>query len=149
MTTSTFIRIVQFTMLAGALYDFAFALPIMLAPASLAASLGLAMPDQEIYLRFIGVFLLGLPVFYLMPVLHPGRYFGNVVAAAFLRLMGGLFLVAAVFLFGQARPLLLLAAADLAFAGVHYLSLVPFAGIPVWRLTGVDVSPRRPASGGF
>jgi hypothetical protein len=142
MTTSTFLGILRSLMLAGAAYDVVFAIPILAAPAPLASLLGLPMPEQEIYLRFTGVFLLGLALFYLMPVLHPGRYLGNVVAAAFLRSLGGCFLLGAVLLFEQPRPFLILGAADLAFAALHYLSLVPFAGLRVWRITGADLAPR-------
>jgi len=143
VTTEMFLRIVRVTMLAGALYDAAFALPILVAPESLARLLGLPMPDQEIYLRFTSVFLLGLAVFYLMPVLHPGRYLGNVVAAGVVRALGAVFLVTAVVQYHQPRPFLLLGAGDLLLAGLHYLSLVPFAGLRVWRLTGTDLAPRR------
>jgi len=142
VTTDHFLKLVRYAMLAGALYDLAFAFPILLAPGWLAGILGLAMPQQEIYLRFTSVFLFSVPVFYLMPFLHPGRYFGNVVAAAVLRSAGGIFMVAAVVLYGQPRPFLLLGAADLGFAALHYLSLVPFGGLKVWRLTGADLSPR-------
>src|SRR5262249_3447741 len=115
VTTSTFLNALRAIMAAGAIYDVAFALPILIAPEPLAGLLGLPMPAQEIYLRFTAVFLFGLAVFYLMPVVHPGRYLGNVVAAAFLRLIGGIFLVAAVLAYGQPRPFLLLGASDLAF----------------------------------
>lgn len=148
MTTDLFLRIVRVTMLAGAIYDVAFALPILLAPGWLAGLLGLPMPDQEIYLRFTSVFLFGLAFFYLMPVIHPGRYLGNVVAAAAVRLLGGVFMAAAVLSYHQPRPFLLLAAVDLALAGLHYLSLVPFAGLRVWRITGADLGRRRPGRGG-
>ncbi|MBI3447990.1 MAG: hypothetical protein HY049_03595 [Acidobacteria bacterium] len=148
MNTGTFVWIVRATMLAGALYDLFFAICILAAPAALAGALGLEMPQQQIYLRFLGVFLAGVPAFYLMPVLHPGRYLGNVVAAALLRALGGVFLVVAVLGYGEPKAFLVLAAADLAFAAVHYLSLVPFAGLAVWKLTGVDLSPRGAATGG-
>ena len=142
MTTETFLRIVRVTMLAGAAYDVAFALPILVAPEPLAGLLGLPMPDQEIYLRFSSVFLLGLAYFYMMPVLHAGRYLGNVVGAALIRFLGAAFLVTAVLLYHQPRALLLLGTGDLLFAGLHYLSLVPFTGLRVWRLTGADLGSR-------
>jgi len=148
MTTELFLRIVRYSMLAGAAYDLAFAFPILVAPAPLASLLGVPMPDQEIYLRFLGVFLFGVALFYLMPVLHPGRYFGNVVAAAALRAAGGVFMLVAVIAYDQPRPLLLLGALDMAFAGLHYMSLVPFSGLRVWRLNGADLSARRDRSGG-
>jgi hypothetical protein len=143
VTTGTFLKIVRVTMLMGAVYDLAFALPILVAPERLAALLGLPMPEQEIYLRFSSVFLAGLAVFYLMPVLHPGRYLGNVVAAWVVRTLGAVFLATAVLQYHQPRPFLLLGAGDLLLAGLHYLSLVPFAGLRVWRLTGADLAPRR------
>jgi len=148
MNTGTFVRIVRATMLAGAAYDLVLAAFVLASPATLAGLLGLEMPGQQIYLRLLGVFLAGVPAFYLMPVLHPGRYFGNVVAASLLRALGGAFLVIAVLGYGEPKPFLLLAAIDLAFAAAHYLSLVPFAGLAVWRLTGVDLSPRGAATGG-
>jgi hypothetical protein len=147
VNTELFLRVVRGSMLAGAAYDLAFAFPILLAPARLSGVIGLPMPDQEIYLRFTGVFLLGAAGFYLLPVLHPGRYLGNVVVAAALRAAGGLFLIEAVIAYDQPRPLLVLGALDLTFAGVHYLSLVPFSGFKVWRLAGADLSPRRVPTG--
>jgi hypothetical protein len=147
VTTDLFVAIVRYTMLAGALYDLLFAVPMLAAPGWAAGILSLPMPDQEIYLRFTAVFLFGLALFYLLPVLHPGRYLGNVAAAAALRAMGGVFMVAAVLAYDQPRPFLLLGAVDLAFAGLHYLSLVPFAGLKVWRIAGADISARRSGRG--
>ena len=142
--TDLFIGIVRYTMLAGALYDLAFAVPILAFPEGIAPILGLPLPDQQIYLRFLAVFLVALAIFYLLPVLHPGRYLGNVAAAAATRAMGGLYMIAAVAFFAQPRPFLLLGAGDLAFGLLHYLSLLPFAGPRVWRIAGADLTPRRP-----
>lgn len=147
MSTDLFVAIVRYTMLAGAIYDVAFAIPILLAPEWLSRIIALPMPEQEIYLRFLGIFLLGLTLFYLMPVLHPGRYFGNVAAAAATRALGGLFMAVAVLRYGQPRPFLILAAGDLGWAAIHYLSLVPFAGWKVWQVAGLDVSARRRTAG--
>jgi len=147
MNTGHFLSAVRITMLAGAVYDAAVAAAILAAPEALAGLLRLPMPAEQIFLRFIGVFLLALALFYLLPVLHPGRYLGNVVVAAAARAMGGIFLVAAVAGFDQPRPYLLLGAIDLGFAGIHYLSLVPFNGFKVWQLAGADLAPRGPAGG--
>ncbi len=145
MTTDLFIAFIRVTMLAGAVYDAAFAVPILVAPERLAPLLGLAMPAQEIYLRFTSVFLLGFALFYLLPAAYPGRYLGNVAAAVAIRALGGIFMVVAVAAYDQPRPFLILGVIDLAFAAVHYVSLVPFAGPRIWRLAGADLAPRPPA----
>jgi len=146
LNTGHFLAAVRYTMLAGALYDLAVAVPLLAAPELLARILGTPMPAEEIHLRFIGIFLIALAIFYLLPVIHPGRYLGNVAAAAAARTMGAVFLIAAVAGYGQPRAYLLLGAIDLAFGGVHYLSLVPFSGFKVWQVAGADITPRgRPA----
>jgi hypothetical protein len=142
MRTHHFLAFIRFTMLAGALYDAALAIPVMVAPGSLARILGLPMPDTEIHLRFLGVFLLILSLYYLAPVLYPGRYLGNVAIAALGRAMGAAFLIFAVLQYDQPRPYLLLGMVDLVFGMVHYISLLPFSGFAVWRIAGMDLSYR-------
>ena len=145
VNTDRFITIIRWTMLAGALYDLLFAVPILAAPGAVAPVLRIPMPEQEVYLRFLGVFLAGLAIFYLLPVVRPGRYLGNVAAAAVTRAMGGVYMLAAVLLYGQARAFLLLGAGDLFFAVLHVLTLLPFTGLRVWTAAGLDLAPRRPA----
>lgn len=147
MNTGHFLAAVRYTMLAGAVYDAAVAIAILAAPELLARILDLPMPAEQIFLRFIGVFLLALALFYMLPVLHAGRYLGNVVVAAAARTMGGIFLIAAVAGFGEPRAYLLLGAIDLGFGGIHYLSLVPFNGFKVWQLAGADLAPRGRSGG--
>ena len=95
VNTALFLAIIRYGMLAGALYDAAFAIPILAAPDFLAGRLGLPMPDQQIHLRFLGIFLLVTSLFYMMPVLYPGKYLGNVAVAVLGRAMGAAFLMAA------------------------------------------------------
>ena len=147
MNTGTSITIVRCTMLAGAVYDALFAVPILVAPAWLSGLIAVPLPREEIYLRFVGVFLLGLALFYLLPVIHPGRYLGNVAAAAAVRAAGGAFMLVGVLGFAQPRPFLLLAAGDLFFAVLHYMSLVPLSGWKIWRLAGAEIESRRPDRG--
>ena len=147
MTTGTSIAVVRCTMLAGAIYDALFAVPILVAPAWLSGLIAVSVPQEEIYLRFIGVFLLGLALFYLLPVIHAGRYLGNVAAAVAVRTAGGAFMLVAVLGFAQPRPFILLAAGDLFFAVLHYLSLVPLSGWKIWRLAGAEIASSRPNGG--
>jgi hypothetical protein len=142
------VAVVRYTMLAGAVYDLAFAVPILAAPGWLSEILHVPMPREEVYLRLLGIFLAALALFYLLPAIYPGRYLGNVAAAAAARALGALFLFAAVAAYGQPRPLLLLGAGDLAFAIVHYASLVPLAGPRVWRAAGSDLGARAPRAAG-
>ena len=138
---------VRRTMLAGAIYDILFAVPIATAPGWLSGMIGVPMPDQEVYLRFLGVFLLGLAGFYLQPVFNTGRYLGNVAVAAALRAAGGIFMFAGVLAYHQPRAFLLLGAGDLAFAVVHFLSLAPFTGWRFWRAASADSAPGAPSRG--
>ena len=115
--------LVAVSMLAGAAYDAAFGAVILAAPEDLAPVLGLPLPADQFYLRFIGVFLFGLAIVYALPARHPDRYRGVVTAAVVIRLMGCLYLTGAAVLFARPPVFLLLAAADGGFALLHAVGL--------------------------
>ena len=117
-------RRLRVSMAAGSLYDAIFAIINLFVPQWGAWFFEIQLPDQQVYLRFTGVFLLILALFYMLPVIHPGSYLGNVVVAILGRTAGAVFLLAAALLFAQPRAFLVLGAADFAFAAIHafYLS---------------------------
>lgn len=121
-------RQLRISLVAGSLYDAAFAVVNLLAPAACARLLGIALPEDEIYLRFTGVFLIILALFYMLPAIHPGRYLGNVTVAIIGRTLGAIFLFAAVMGWGRPSSFVLLGAGDLFFAALHAVLL--------WRAEG-------------
>ena len=116
--------ILQLSLVVGAVYDIAFGLGILLAPGTLAGVLGLPMPQDQLYLRFLSVFLFGLALYYLLPAVDPERFRPVVWVAVAVRAMGFLFMAAAWSLFSRPGIFLLLGAADLAFALAHGAGLL-------------------------
>ncbi len=106
-------------MAAGSLYDLAFAVVNLIIPALGSAVMSIPMPADEVYLRFIGVFLVILALFYMLPVIHPDRYLGVVSVAIVGRAMGAVFLFVAVAGFGQPAPFIALGLGDLFFSLLH------------------------------
>ena len=130
-------RRLRVTMAAGSLYDVAFAALTLIAPQWGAWFFDIPLPDQQVYLRFTGVFLLMLALFYMLPVIHPGRYLGNVVVAIVGRAAGGIFMMGAALAFDQARAFLLLGAGDMVFALLHLVFLSQAeGGNPLRHYTG-------------
>lgn len=107
------------TLIAGAVYDAAFGLPILFYPAPLARVLGIVLPKTEVFLRLNGIFLLILALFYLVTALDPDRHPGNVIVAILGRVMGGIFFCVYALGFGGGPVFLLLGCADLGFALIH------------------------------
>lgn len=121
-------RRLRISLIAGSLYDLTFAFINLAAPAIGAAFFEIPLPEQQVYLRFTGVFLIMLALFYMLPVIHPGRYLGNVVVAILGRGMGALFLIVAVTLYDQPRAFILLGMGDLVFAALHTVFLARAEG---------------------
>jgi len=115
-------------MAAGSLYDLAFAVVLLFLPGIGADFFGIPMPAEQIYLRFIGVFLAILALFYMLPVIQTGLYLGNVVVAILGRSAGALFMFVAVWVYGQPQAFALLGAGDLAFALLHLYFLARAEG---------------------
>ena len=69
------------SMLWAAIYDFLFAISILFFTAPAAALLRLELPEDLVYLRFNGIFLLMLGGMYLLPTWQPKRYRGVVAIA--------------------------------------------------------------------
>jgi hypothetical protein len=123
-------RRLRTSMAAGALYDLTFAVVNLAAPQVGSWFLEIPLPEQQVYLRFTGVFLFVLALFYMLPVIHPGQYLGNVVAAIVARTAGAVFLIGAVIWFGEPVAFLALGVVDLLFALLHLVFL--------WQATGGD-----------
>ncbi len=122
MSDSRAWRAVAVSMAAGAAYDLVFAGAILFATAPAAAILGLEVPEDPVYLRLNGVFLVLLAGLYTLPALDPRRYRGIVLVAACGRALGFLYLA---FVWWQGRPpaFLILSLFDLAFAATHAILL--------------------------
>lgn len=111
------------SMAAGAAYDLLFALAILFAHRQAAGLMGLPLPDDPVYLRFIGVFLLLLAGLYALPAVSPRRYQG-VVAVASAGRLAGFFYMAGVWWTGHPAAFLWLALGDLAFSALHAVLLL-------------------------
>jgi hypothetical protein len=111
------------SMLLAAAYDVVFAVAILFFTAPAARLLDLALPDDLVYLRFNGVFLLMLAGMYLLPASQPQRYRGIVSVAVLGRFLGFVYL-GQVWASGGSPTFAALALADLLFAVVHGVLLV-------------------------
>ncbi len=116
-------RAVAWSMGAGAAYDLLFALAILFFTRPAAALLGLDLPDDPVYLRLNGIFLILLAGLYLLPAISPARYQGVVVVGSIGRLLGFVYL-GLVWRSGGGQAFGGLALADLAFAVIHVILLV-------------------------
>jgi hypothetical protein len=105
-------------MAVGAAYDWAFALGILAFPDFSAATMGLVLPPDPVYLRLNAILLLLLGGIYLVAARAPDRHQGVVAVTAAGRLLGALFLAQAWWA-GRPAAFLWLGAADLAFAVAH------------------------------
>jgi O-antigen/teichoic acid export membrane protein len=116
-------RILRVTMLAGAIYDFIFGVPILVFPAVLAPIINIEMPKEEIYLRLCGVFLIMVAFFYYLAFRDLERYLGNVAVAIIGRGIGACFFFTFYFFLNYPRTFFLLGLGDLTFAVIHFLFL--------------------------
>ncbi|NIL99707.1 MAG: hypothetical protein GTN89_01825 [Acidobacteria bacterium] len=105
-------------MLLAAVYDALFAVAILFFPAPSAGLLRLELPDDLVYLRFNGVFLLMLAAMYLLAAADPRRYRGIVIVAVLGRFAGFVYL-GTVWFGGGSATFLGLALADLFFSILH------------------------------
>ena len=110
-----FLRLLRWSLVAGALYDLGFAAVMLAAPELPARALRLPLPGAAFYLEIMAVMLGMLGALYLLAAQDPRRYSGVVAVAAVGRTAGGVALALA----AQGRPdlagLYPLAAADLFF----------------------------------
>lgn len=111
-------RRVGLSMAAGALYDAAFAAAILFATEPAGRLLGLALPDDRVYLHLNGIFLVLLAGLYGLAAAWPQRYSGVVAVAAAGRFLGFLFL-GGMWLGGRETAFAGLALGDLGFAVLH------------------------------
>ena len=113
--------------------DLATGLSLVAAPALVLAALGLPVPDETVYLRFVGVFVGSVGAAYLYPLLLSGASRAARIAAALewtagVRLAVALFVAVAVAADALAGPWLLIGAYDAALALVQ-LALLSRGGL--------------------
>lgn len=111
------------SMWLAAAYDAVFAVAILFFTAPSAALLRLSLPDDRVYLRFNGVFLLMLAGMYLLPATQPQRYRGVVSVAVIGRFIGFVYLGWVGFT-AAAATFVGLALADLFFSVLHAVLLL-------------------------
>jgi hypothetical protein len=132
--TSPFVRrfrllaLLQGSLVAGALYDLAFAVLMATAPQVPARMLSLPLPplpEGRFYLWIIAVFLAMLATLYLAAARDPRRYSAVIAVAIGGRVLGAAVFAAAALAGSGLGGLLPLAAADFAFGAVHAASWWP------------------------
>lgn len=111
------------SLLAGAAYDAAAALAIFFALPLLSALLGIPIPPDPLYVRFVGILLLGLALLYAAAATGERTDRRVAAAAALFRLAGGALVGAQVPLAGAPPGFLVFAAADVAFGLWHVIAL--------------------------
>ncbi len=116
---------------AGAIFDAAAALAIFFALPLLSRILSIPVPEDLLYVRFVGILLLGLALFYAVGATAPGGDLRLAAAATAFRLAGGAAVGLQVPLAGAPAGFLAFAAADVGFGAWHGLALARArAGIP-------------------
>ncbi|HVS01523.1 MAG TPA: hypothetical protein VMT16_02045 [Thermoanaerobaculia bacterium] len=114
-----YLRLLRASLVAGALYDLAFAAVMLLAPELPGRWLALPLPGEDFYLWLMAILLTMLALLYLKAAQDPRRYSAVIVLAIAGRAAGGV----AFALAARQRPDLAglwpLAAADLGFAVLH------------------------------
>ena len=132
--TSPFVRrfrllgLLRGSLVAGAVYDLAFAVLMVAAPGIPARILKLPLPplpEGRFYLWIMAVFLLMLAALYLAAAYDPRRYSVIIAVAIGGRALGAAAFAAAVLTGSGLGGLVPLAAADLAFSVLHAASWWP------------------------
>jgi hypothetical protein len=113
------LRLLRWTLTAGAVYDLAFAALMVAAPGVPSRLLGLPLPGARFYLWILAVFLVMLAALYGIAALDPRRYSAIIAVAIGGRMLGAVAFVVAAILDPGLEGLYLLAAADALFALSH------------------------------
>jgi hypothetical protein len=119
-----FLTLLRGSLLAGALYDAAFAAVMLIRPEIPASLLHLPLAP-DFYLSILAVLLLMLAALYTFAARDTRRYSGIVPVAIAGRLAGGLLLLAAAWGHADLGGLYPLAAADLGFGLLHAAFWLP------------------------
>ncbi len=115
---SIYLRLLRWSLVIGAVYDFFLAAVFTAAPDLPARLLGVPRPGEDFYLWAIAVILTMLGAFYLLAAYDPVAYRGNIAVAIAGRLAAGAVLVLAARQSGLSG-LYPLAAGDLLFGVLH------------------------------
>lgn len=114
-------RLLKVSLVAGAAYDVVFAVLMVAAPELPARLLELPMPGEAFYLWIMATFLLMIAGFYGYAAYDPRSYGGNIRIAIVGRTLGAIVFCACALGRDDLWGLYPLAAADLAFAIVHWI----------------------------
>lgn len=114
-----YLRLLRASLVAGALYDLAFAAAMVAAPHIPARMFGLPLPGEEFYLGILALFLTMLAALYLAAARDPRRYSAVIVVAIVGRFLGAAVFALAALAESHLAGLWPLAGADLAFSIAH------------------------------
>jgi hypothetical protein len=120
-----YVRYLKLGLRAGALYDFAFAAVMLVAPGLPESLLGLRQPGDSYFLWLMAIFLCMLGSAYLCAAYDPRAYAGIIWIAILGRFLGFVAMTAAAMTDPSLRGLYVLAFGDLFFAVIHALFFFP------------------------
>ncbi len=116
-----FLRLLRLSLVAGAVYDTAFAALMVLRPELPARWLSLPLPGESFYLWVLAILLVMLAALYLAAARDPRRYSAVIAVAIAGRLAGSLALLLAALPRPELAGLYTLSAVDGAFGLAHAL----------------------------
>jgi hypothetical protein len=112
------------SMLWGGIYDLLFGLPILLIPRQMGAILQIKCPENPIYVRYCGLFLLILAVGYLIAWRDINKNLGIARMMVVSRSLGFIFMLEFSIWGGMGLTFLFLAVGDLVFGLTHMIFLL-------------------------
>lgn len=119
------LRLLRFSLIAGALYDIGFAVLMALSPELPARWFSLPLPGEAFYLWLTAALLGMLAALYVAAARDPRRYSAIIAVAIAGRLAGALLFAAAAWRRPDLAGLWPLSGADLAFAVLHTAGWAP------------------------
>ena len=122
------LSLLRITLVVGAVYDFVYALLMLVAPELPERLFELPQPGEFFYLGVMAIFLTMLGALYLFAARDPRRYVGVIVVATVGRFLGAFMFAAVAFYRPELWGLYVLAAGDFLIALSHAIFFRPALG---------------------
>lgn len=127
------VRALRISLAVGIAVDLLGAVGMRLMPGEIAGMLGVPAPiDNDFWPRYSAVFLVVVPIFYLIAALNPARYLANAAGAVAARLLGFIFYLTMFSRDDTRKAFLFLAIMNLALAATHAWLIRPAGWSRVW-----------------
>lgn len=134
------IRGLRISLAFGIAVDLLGAVAMRWLPGDVARMWGLSPVDNDFWPRYAAVFLVVVPMFYVIAWLNPGRYIANAAGAVVARILGFAFYFGYFLRHDTTKAFIYLAIMNLALAFAHYWLLGGHAG---WSRALASVWPPR------